>query len=1134
MSSSRRGAGRPPGDTSVSGCVRTLDVYPIKLSPTTSQDADRERTSSLSAQRQRATRGKAPREPVGANTTASAASEAQGASLSPVPPRDRVVTEDDYRLSPQEVQRRVQETLAAQVRSLLEARLQQRLQQARQAEALRQAQQTQAVQAERSAAADIDDRTAPPVLADMWSSNAPEETTDVNVEAAAGAEMLPFTTSRLQITATSSAAADAPPVVDPKKYAETVSAHPYSVVELVRVFRLKGTSDYNRGLFAGLAKRAFTTRSGHLVVNPDLDGQGHVRSAVAGHVWEEQRLQRQQQQQQQRPERSDVHLDAAVNAVASTVRPAPRRLVMRVVGEGDNASFVWTEDDTPYEIVDQDAQWTNRFDSANAAETPLHTALAEVLARKYGKPLTKQQRAEAVRRLRERRRRQRQQYDNSNDKGSTGGRHGAKEKGGSGDNEAQLRLISPAGDGSTNLASLSDAGVAGGSPLLSPTAKQHLLLRDLLPTVYENDVADGRWPPATAAPHAGMAHSRRSTSVSGVEFPMTSPNTWGLRRPPSSRAGLSVSELEHTMSVGEALERHHDRQTRAAQSSAHGDRTLSPRQASWSGKRRSGASASRTSSGDPLSTGMRSGDGRRSGGTATPLSRRVSRGGTPALDLKGDVDHVHNQDGSSSSGAPRTTGDGGASSAATTAGGRKHDNAGKGTASSTSATGVLQALAQDLLLSSPTAAAATTAGKTDTASTWQDASGGASNGDAEHQQLHAFLEHFPEAESHVQLRLEAKNILDELEDMWDEDNTLNERHFPLPQFENQEFHFPGFEDDDERNRQRQRDDGENSRGPSSGSGVEQETEELPEEPVVGFEVDTDALEVKFKTEAAEEYAELSAKRDALLAEAVAQRQLIRDFADDVHFLSVGSARHELSAEQYAIELTRDVNAYARKNYLQFSQFTAEDEAALREMAAIDGEEDEDLALDFLERFGKDRVPTRDVGCQVSDADLCYVDAAVRSTEAQLESLFHHEKALLNAVRLSTVAVANILSFHASLEMESTCHECFFVFDKPRTLWPCGHTFCRGCLSTMYNSRGDLICSECGSVCEVGYTPNLPMELVANYQTVYTRADADAKAASNSAVAEEKEAQTIEGVLRNLLNDLLSTQRNWEPSCPTTS
>jgi hypothetical protein len=1056
----------------------------------------------------------------------------------------RVVTEDSYRLSPQEVQRRAQDAFAAKVRSLLETRLQQRVQQARQAAAERLAEQRNVRRAADVAATAA---TAEPLSSAAWPSTAPEVADnrgfrDMPAEGPAapattdGAALpLPFTTARLavaEVATTAPTVGTEDAAVDVTKYAETIDAYPYSAVDLVRVHRLKGIPNHNRGLFAALARRSFTTRSGHLVVNPGLVGKRRVRSAVSGHVWDEQHL-----RQHPLPHSScGAHEDAAATTrannacsssaavpsrISSDVQAVPPYLVMKVVHDGNKASFMWTEDDTSCNGAGGgDGKEPSTVDGLYHADTSLNAALADVLKHKYGKQLSEEEKVEAERRLHERRCKEQQPLPPRKKETQTA--DGTPVDSGGID-----------GDGAST-----DAGAGRNSSAHASPNDRPLLIHDLLPTVDEDDMDNATLPggqirAASSDVHAGMAavstsSSSRpppgSTSVSGVDS-AAAPQLSSARDPrctSASRASLSRSDLEHTVSVGEGQERQQRRQARAEPTTTRGTApSLQPRERQKPHEALPGppVKGPLTSSGDTKKKetsdeGDRHDHAKQTEATGQQQTPTSSHHATPTVKTT-DMDAAVQ--------ASPTTVSKETNATATTPVLLEHSCDGAKKVGDTASYTTTGGRTTGSHPSATTTAATLSGGKTTKTGAKRKASTttAAPKDGAEHQQLDAFLKHFPEAAAHVQLRREAKSVLDELADMWDEDVPMSERSFPLPQFASQDYRFPASEDDgtDEEGDRQRRPHHRPSRGDHVGP--------PPEEPVVGFDVDVEALQAKFKAEAAEECADLAAQRDALLSEVVLQRQLIRDFADDVHFLSVGCAHNELTAEQYAIELTRNVNAYAREHHLQFHCLSEEEEEALREQAAL--AEEQGVMMGFLERFGSDRVPTRDVGCQVSDADLCYVDAAVRSTEAQLESLFHHERALLIAVRLATVAVANILSFHASLEMESTCHECFFVFDKPRTLWPCGHTFCHACLSTMYNARGDLICAECGSACEVGYTPNLQMELIANYQTVYTRNDADTKSVSNTALAEERDAQTVEGVLRNLLNDLLATQHSWRPS-----
>lgn len=173
------------------------------------------------------------------------------------------------------------------------------------------------------------------------------------------------------------------------------------------------------------------------------------------------------------------------------------------------------------------------------------------------------------------------------------------------------------------------------------------------------------------------------------------------------------------------------------------------------------------------------------------------------------------------------------------------------------------------------------------------------------------------------------------------------------------------------------------------------------------------------------------------------------------------------------------------------------------------------AGDYVTAFVKGRPETAEVGCQVTEADLGYVNSAMSAVMFTTNELLAQEKKLLHALRLAIVALATIVIFHASLEVESTCPACYCILEHPRTLWPCGHTFCQRCLISMYITHEDLVCAVCGTQCGLGYSPNRSAELIAHYQVVRRQ--------SGSSTVD---AQTVEGVLRHLLEELLSVQQTF--------
>ncbi|CAG9574126.1 conserved hypothetical protein [Leishmania major strain Friedlin] len=1056
-----------------------------------------------------AAHGRAP------GAVAAAAAGASPSMLSSLP--EEPVTEAAYRLSPQEVQRRAQQVLTAQVRSLLEARLQERLRQTRVAHAQR--------NATRSPPTPPAPLPVPPFdthMANTWPNSASFDATDGASAAPTPAkleslyeEASPLITAQMSTdggtaggaTTRPGATAAASAVHSPAEMSIT-DVNAYSAVELVRVHRLKGVPNHNRGLFAGFSRRYFTTRSGHYTVGRGGEGNRRVRSGVSGFMWNAQRH-------------------------SGAVSTPPPRLTMRSLFVDNRILFEWTESDSSYGVQKGDESSGQRDDGTVFSDTfdmddvPLGHALKRMLEHTYGKRMTAEQRAEAARRLRERREGQQGKsgrYRVRKGKGTDGSPNSSAD--GDAMTDGDDSFLSGVKDGSSNVGRTGQhRRVPADKGSRSGAASQNskcgvIVVQDLSPVQLVCDhsmfpVVDTPMLSAGATSHncddplltfAAPGH-RYSTSADGGSLRHSG---GGDHLNATFLAALSLSSLGHTMTVDEAEAHRRKRHFHV------GFESLSTGSRPGGGDGPAGLSEVRRSGSGTI-------DGRGAyGSVSLPSSGEQHRQLSHTACLYTDEETVvvdkrlsavagELQDGAqyASSVAPGARGGSGAAGGLDDGGRYTASRAGEGISSATGQgtdEGLTAEETQQGILASLSGASisVTVTSEDDLMVPLKD------NGDSGN--LDEFLTHFPEEENHVRLRRAAKNILDGVENMWDEDDSSRSA-FLLPKFLNLNFQFPGLDDVIG-----------GSDGLDDHSEHDQGSADDEHESFTGFGVNEAELNEKFRIEAEEECGDVVAQRDALLAEIEAQRQLLDNMGADAHYLSVGQASTGMTAEQYAIMLTDEVSRYAKSNQLHLNH-------TLEEMSEQqkDGEAwttIERAAYGFLDRFGRERTATADVGCQVCDADLCYVDAAVRSTEEQLEDLFMHEKALVNAVRLATVAVANIMTFHASLEMESTCHECFFVFDKPRTLWPCGHTFCLSCLSNMYNRRGELICSECGSVCEVGYTPNVSVELVANYQTLCKRTESNEDSEPDGSLKKECKPQTVEGVLRSLLNDLLSAQSSW--------
>ncbi|PBJ69456.1 hypothetical protein BCY84_19748 [Trypanosoma cruzi cruzi] len=355
--------------------------------------------------------------------------------------------------------------------------------------------------------------------------------------------------------------------------------------------------------------------------------------------------------------------------------------------------------------------------------------------------------------------------------------------------------------------------------------------------------------------------------------------------------------------------------------------------------------------------------------------------------------------------------------------------------------------------------------------------------------LTLFLATFPEELQHVRLRTEARGVLGELKETSSllVNYATNVRH-RLPE-------------------------GYLSTAPHesllSATAMAEAAEELK------TKVRIEELRQRFELEGYEEHPELWRTLQDLRQKVLEQEAFLKESLMDVVNLSRPLPGEDRDA--FAIRLTREVNEYAKSHRLDQRDLGKNTDIKDDYTAAVKG---------FLESFAltRGRRPGHDVGCQCNPDDLGYVDEEIRRTEEEMEDLYFHARGLFSAIKLTIVAVGNVMGFHASLELESTCKRCFYIFESPRTLWPCGHTFCQQCLPFIFTEQGELICEECGSLCEVGYTPNLALELVASYQAMqHTDYDDDDDDGGDGEISCVVQRRSIEEVLTAMLKDLMSTQ-----------
>jgi hypothetical protein len=144
-----------------------------------------------------------------------------------------------------------------------------------------------------------------------------------------------------------------------------------------------------------------------------------------------------------------------------------------------------------------------------------------------------------------------------------------------------------------------------------------------------------------------------------------------------------------------------------------------------------------------------------------------------------------------------------------------------------------------------------------------------------------------------------------------------------------------------------------------------------------------------------------------------------------------------------------------------------------------------------------------------------------------DDIYHHERSLNRLIHHMMVAVANITTFHSNLEIECTCKQCLKIFTDPRTLWPCGHTFCGACLQQLEDAEMNIVCSECNSVAEMGHIAHPALELVAHYQRMNIQTAASLGGGPQSTTGKDKSIYTI---LEALASDLASAKHGGVSRC----
>jgi hypothetical protein len=117
---------------------------------------------------------------------------------------------------------------------------------------------------------------------------------------------------------------------------------------------------------------------------------------------------------------------------------------------------------------------------------------------------------------------------------------------------------------------------------------------------------------------------------------------------------------------------------------------------------------------------------------------------------------------------------------------------------------------------------------------------------------------------------------------------------------------------------------------------------------------------------------------------------------------------------------------------------------------------------------KKRVVLRDEETQcVADGEHSYLELLSRESAIyEAYAAFHKTKLALSS------AADNLTLYTDGYSNDVICPACDRVFVEPSLLWPCGHTFCRGCIEKTMRKGEIYVCSECHGASREGFTDNI--------------------------------------------------------------
>ena len=109
---------------------------------------------------------------------------------------------------------------------------------------------------------------------------------------------------------------------------------------------------------------------------------------------------------------------------------------------------------------------------------------------------------------------------------------------------------------------------------------------------------------------------------------------------------------------------------------------------------------------------------------------------------------------------------------------------------------------------------------------------------------------------------------------------------------------------------------------------------------------------------------------------------------------------------------------------------------------------------------------------------CVVQSQNLVEEMKLKALKKTEELMEKELQNMKSVITNVAAFDSAVEVDLTCRCCLKILKEAVTLWPCGHSICKSCISLIRIDEETLNCPECGMMVPPETIPNYLVDSIA--------------------------------------------------------